>query len=112
MLDPPFLLAQCISGLTAAMFLFIVASGLSLIFGVLRVLNFAHGSFYMIGAYMAWQITRWAGANSVSFWIAVPGAALAVALLGGIVERMLLRRFRAKRLRAQRREVEPSQMQA
>src|SRR6185295_18635741 len=66
MLDPPFLLAQCISGLTAAMFLFIVASGLSLIFGVLRVLNFAHGSFYMIGAYMAWQITRWAGANSVS----------------------------------------------
>jgi branched-subunit amino acid ABC-type transport system permease component len=91
MLDPPFLLAQCISGLTAAMFLFIVASGLSLIFGVLRVLNFAHGSFYMIGAYMAWQITRWAGANSVSFWIAVPSAALAVALLGGIVERLLLR---------------------
>lgn len=91
MLDPAFLLAQCISGLTAAMFLFIVASGLSLIFGVLRVLNFAHGSFYMIGAYMAWQITRWAGANSVSFWIAVPGAALAVALLGGIVERLFLR---------------------
>jgi branched-chain amino acid transport system permease protein len=91
MLDPAFLLAQCISGLTAAMFLFIVASGLSLIFGVLRVLNFAHGSFYMIGAYMAWQITHWAGANSVSFWIAVPGAALAVALLGGMVERLCLR---------------------
>ncbi len=91
MLEPAFLLAQCISGLTAAMFLFIVASGLSLIFGVLRVLNFAHGSFYMIGAYMAWQITHWAGANSVSFWIAVPGAALAVALLGGIVERLFLR---------------------
>jgi branched-subunit amino acid ABC-type transport system permease component len=48
-----FLLAQSVSGLTAAMFLFIVASGLSLIFGVLRVLNFAHGSFYMLGAYAA-----------------------------------------------------------
>ena len=64
-LDPAFLLAQCLSGLTAAMFLFIVASGLSLIFGVLRVLNFAHGSFYMLGAYMAWQITYWPGASSV-----------------------------------------------
>jgi branched-subunit amino acid ABC-type transport system permease component len=91
MLDPAFLLAQCLSGLTAAMFLFIVASGLSLIFGVLRVLNFAHGSFYMIGAYMAWQFTHWAGVHAVSFWIAVPGAALAVALLGGIVERLFLR---------------------
>ena len=48
---------RCLSGLTAAMFLFIVASGLSLIFGVLRVLNFAHGSFYMLGAYVAWQLT-------------------------------------------------------
>ena len=54
---------RVLSGLTAAMFLFIVASGLSLIFGVLRVLNFAHGSFYMLGAYMAWQITHWLGAR-------------------------------------------------
>jgi branched-chain amino acid transport system permease protein len=90
-LDPAFLLAQSLSGLTAAMFLFIVASGLSLIFGVLRVLNFAHGSFYMLGAYMAWQIMHWAGAASISFWLAVPGAALAVALLGGAIERLLLR---------------------
>src|ERR1700754_1503672 len=90
-MDSSFLFGQFLGGLTAAMFLFLIASGLSLIFGVLRVLNFAHGSFYMIGAYMAWQITHWAGANSVSFWIAVPGAALAVALLGGIVERLFLR---------------------
>ena len=91
MLDPAFLLAQCLSGLTAAMFLFVVASGLSLIFGVLRVLNFAHGSFYMLGAYMAWQTHLLAGQSSISFWIAVPGAALAVALLGGIIERLFLR---------------------
>ncbi len=60
--DPSFVFAQSLSGLTAAMFLFIVASGLSLIFGVLRVLNFAHGSFYMLGAYMAWQLVQWLGA--------------------------------------------------
>ena len=64
MLDPSFLLGQVLSGLTAAMFLFVVASGLSLVFGVLRVLNFAHGSFYMVGAYLAWQIDAGAGRGS------------------------------------------------
>ena len=54
-----FLFGQFLGGLTAAMFLFLIASGLSLIFGVLRVLNFAHGSFYMIGAYLAWQLVHW-----------------------------------------------------
>ena len=73
------------------MFLFIVASGLSLIFGVLRVLNFAHGTFYMLGAYLSWQITQWLGAISGSFWLAALGAALCVALLGGLIERLLLR---------------------
>src|SRR5262245_11832500 len=73
------------------MFLFIVASGLSLIFGVLRVLNFAHGSFYMLGAYAAWQIAQWIGTFTGSFWLAVIGSAIAVALLGGVIERLLLR---------------------
>src|SRR5689334_587006 len=91
MLDPAFLLAQFLSGLTAAMFLFIVASGLSLIFGVLRVLNFAHGSFYMLGAYLAWQITFWLSAVGGNFWLAVLGAAVGVGLLGGVIERLLLR---------------------
>lgn len=91
MFDASFIVAQAISGLTAAMFLFIVASGLSLVFGVLRVLNFAHGSLYMLGAYMAWQITQWIGAAGGGFWLAVLGAALAVALLGGLIERLLLR---------------------
>lgn len=90
-LESSFILAQFFSGLTAAMFLFIVASGLSLIFGVLRVLNFAHGSFYMLGAYVAWQITYWLSGVSGSFWFAVLGAALAVGLLGGVIERVLLR---------------------
>ena len=86
-----FVLAQSVAGLTAAMFLFIVASGLSLIFGVLRVLNFAHGSFYMLGAYAAWQIAQWIGTFTGSFWLAVLGSAIAVALLGGVIERLLLR---------------------
>ena len=53
--DGSFLFTQFLGGLTTAMFLFLIASGLSLVFGVMRVLNFAHGSFYMLGAYLAWQ---------------------------------------------------------
>jgi len=90
-LEPSFLVGQALSGLTAAMFLFIVASGLSLVFGVLRVLNFAHGSFYMLGAYLSWQMTQWIGAASGSFWLAALAAAAGVALLGGVIERLLLR---------------------
>ena len=87
--DPSFVFAQSLSGLTAAMFLFLIASGLSLIFGVLRVLNFAHGTFYMLGAYCAFQLVQWIGTGPGSFWLAALGAALAVAALGGIVERFL-----------------------
>jgi branched-subunit amino acid ABC-type transport system permease component len=65
-LEPSFLIGQVLSGLTAAMFLFIVASGLSVVFGVLRVLNFAHGSFYMLGAYLSWQLTQWLGAKDAA----------------------------------------------
>src|SRR6266436_1578736 len=94
--DLSFVFAQSISGLTAAMFLFLIASGLSLIFGVLRVLNFAHGTFYMLGAYSAYQIVQWLGAGPVNFWVAALGAATAVALLGGVVERFLFQRLYGK----------------
>jgi len=94
--DPSFLFAQALSGLTAAMFLFLIASGLSLIFGVLRVLNFAHGSFYMIGAYLAFQVVQWLGRDPSSFWWAALGAAVGIAALGGIVERLLLRHLYGK----------------
>jgi branched-subunit amino acid ABC-type transport system permease component len=94
--DPSFLFAQSLSGLTAAMFLFLIASGLSLIFGVLRVLNFAHGSFYMLGAYLAYQVVQSVGTGTGRFWWAVAGAALGIAVLGGLVERLLLRHLYAK----------------
>ncbi|HTO12000.1 MAG TPA: branched-chain amino acid ABC transporter permease [Candidatus Binatia bacterium] len=89
--DPSFIFAQSVSGLTAAMFLFLIASGLSLIFGVLRVLNFAHGTFYMLGAYTAFQLAQWIGNGTGRFWLAALGAAAAVAILGGLVERFLFR---------------------
>src|SRR5262252_3657247 len=85
------LFGQFLGGLTTAMFLFLIASGLSLVFGVLRVLNFAHGSFYMIGAYLAWQLVRAIAPMPEAFWFAALGAALSIALLGAVVERLLLR---------------------
>ncbi len=94
--DLSFIFAQSLSGLTAAMFLFLIASGLSLIFGVLRVLNFAHGSFYMLGAYGAYQFVQWFGTGPGRFWWAVLAASLGVALLGGLVERLLFRHLYVK----------------
>jgi len=90
-MDASFLFSQFMGGLTAAMFLFLIASGLSLVFGVMRVLNFAHGSFYMIGAYLAWQVVNWLQPMPERFWPAVLAASFGVAFLGAIVERLLLR---------------------
>jgi len=90
-MDASFLFSQFMGGLTAAMFLFLIASVLSLVFGVMRVLNFAHGSFYMIGAYLAWQVVNWLQPMPERFWPAVLAASFGVALLGAIVERLLLR---------------------
>src|SRR4029450_3381563 len=86
--DPSFVFAQSLSGLTAAMFLFLIASGLSLIFGVLRVLNFAHGTFYMLGAYLAYQFMLWLRPG--------PGRCLVARLLAGVVERVLFRHLYGK----------------
>jgi branched-chain amino acid transport system permease protein len=86
-----FLFGQFLGGLTTAMFLFLIASGLSLVFGVMRVLNFAHGSFYMLGAYLAWQAVQWLSPMLGTFWLAALAAACGVALLGAIIERVLLR---------------------
>src|SRR5579863_5425728 len=78
-------------GLTTAMFLFLIASGLSLVFGVMRVINFAHGSFYMIGAYLAWQMMEWLHPSAEAFWPAALFAALCVGLLGAVTERLFFR---------------------
>ncbi|MGB3271540.1 MAG: ABC transporter permease [Xanthobacteraceae bacterium] len=87
-----FYVVQFLSGLASAASLFLVASGLSIIFGVTRIVNFAHGAFYMIGAYLAYTLTeRLAG--TFGFWAGIVLAALAVAAIGVIVEMVLLRRI-------------------
>jgi branched-chain amino acid transport system permease protein len=87
-------LLQFLNGLAGASSLFLVAAGLSLIFGVTRIVNFAHGSLYMLGMYLAVWLSPQLG-----FWLAVPLAALGVALLGFMVEVLLLRRiYRAPEL--------------
>jgi len=78
------------------MFLFLIAAGLSLIFGVLRVLNFAHGTFYMLGAYATFQLVQWLGVAGGRFWLTALGGALFVAALGGLVERLLFRHLYGK----------------
>jgi branched-chain amino acid transport system permease protein len=88
---PSFLFSQFMGGLTTAMFLFLIASGLSLVFGVMRVINFAHGSFYMIGAYLAWQMVEWLHPSGEGFWPAALFAALGVGALGAVVERLFFR---------------------
>src|SRR5215468_7458572 len=89
------LLVQLLSGLANAMFLFLIASGLSLIFGVTRFVNFAHGSFYMLAAYLTYSLTATLPAGSAAFYV----AALLVAGFGGLVEVLLLRRvYRAPEL--------------
>lgn len=89
---------QLLSGLANAASLFLVASGLSLIFGVTRIVNFAHGAFYMLGAYVAFTLTdHFSGA--FGFWGGMLAAAMSVGLLGGAFEMLLLRRiYRAPEL--------------
>jgi branched-chain amino acid transport system permease protein len=90
---------QLLSGLAHAMVLFLIASGLSLIFGVTRIVNFAHGSFYMLAAYLTYSIAERLPLGSASFYVACLAAALLVALLGLFVEVGLLRRiYRAPEL--------------
>jgi branched-chain amino acid transport system permease protein len=91
-------LVQLLNGLAGASSLFLVAAGLSLIFGVTRIVNFAHGSFYMLGLYVAWSLVEWLGA-AFGFWPSMLLAAVAVGLLGAAVELLVLRRiYRAPEL--------------
>jgi branched-chain amino acid transport system permease protein len=87
---------QILTGLASASALFLVASGLSLIFGVTRIVNFAHGSFYMLGLYAAVALaSAFGGAGPLGFWASVVLAALCVAALGALVEMLVLRRLYA-----------------
>ena len=86
------LLVQLLNGLAGASSLFLVAAGLSLIFGVTRIVNFAHGSFFMVGIYVAYSLVANLG-GTIGFWPSLLLAALAVGTLGALVEILLLRRI-------------------
>lgn len=81
--------AQLLNGLQYGLLLFLISSGLTLIFGVMGVINLAHGSLFMIGAYVAFVITGAAG----SLWVSLPVAVLGGFLFGVLLERGLFRRF-------------------
>jgi len=81
-----------LNGLASAASLFLVAVGLSLIFGVTRIVNFAHGSFYMLGVYVAYSVANTVG-GAVGFWGGVLVAGFAVAIIGLLAELVVLRRI-------------------
>ena len=87
-----FLIVQALTGLASAASLFLIASGLSIIFGVTRIVNFAHGAFTMIGAYLAYSLTERLG-GAFGFWFGLFAAAVAVAAIGAATEILLLRRI-------------------
>jgi branched-chain amino acid transport system permease protein len=86
-LDTSFFLISLLNGLSVGLLLFMLASGLTLIFSMMGVLNFAHASFYMVGAYVAFTISR-----ATNFWIALVLAPLIVGAAGAAFERFVLRK--------------------
>jgi branched-chain amino acid transport system permease protein len=88
-MDLPGFLAQLLNGLQYGLLLFLVASGLTLIFGVMGIINLAHGSLFMIGAYLAYLIAERFG----TLWFALPVGAVAGVVLGLVLERGLFQFF-------------------
>lgn len=88
------LLIQLLNGLASTSTLFLAALGLTIIFGVCRVVNFAHGSFYMLGLYIAYHFsTTWGAGSVLGFWGSIFISAVIVALLGALIEIVVLRRI-------------------
>jgi branched-chain amino acid transport system permease protein len=88
-----FILTQCLNALSQASLLFFIACGLTLIFGIMRIINFAHGAIYMLGAYVGYTISTVTG----SFWLALLVAPVVVAAVGALFERFLLSRLYERR---------------
>jgi branched-subunit amino acid ABC-type transport system permease component len=92
--SPELAFQQALNGFSFGALLFILAAGLSLVFGMMDVVNLAHGAFYMLGAYVGLTVVQQTG----SFWLAMLAAPLALALVGLILEPLLLRRLRGRHL--------------
>ncbi|MFZ5569239.1 MAG: branched-chain amino acid ABC transporter permease [Thermodesulfobacteriota bacterium] len=88
------LITQGVHGLAYGMLLFLVASGFTLIFGMMGILNMAHASFFMLAAYIGFQVIQWGG----NFWLALLLAPMATMAVGMAMERIMLRRVRQFKL--------------
>ncbi len=84
-----FLLAQLVNALSQSALLFFLGVGLTLIFGLMRIVNFAHGALYMLGAFIGYSLSKWSG----NFWIALAVTPVFVGLIGGAFEFAILRRL-------------------
>src|SRR4051794_4233920 len=82
-------LEQCLNGLQFGLLLFLLAAGLTLVFGIMDLVNLAHGSLYMMGAYFAATFSTW----TASFWLGGLLALLATCVLGVVLELVALRRL-------------------
>jgi branched-chain amino acid transport system permease protein len=85
----PFLVTQCLNALSQAALLFFLGCGLTLIFGIMRIVNFAHGAFFMLGAYVGYSTVHWTG----NFWLALIVAPILVGGFGAAFELGILRRL-------------------
>jgi len=84
-----FLLNQSVNALSQAALLFFLGVGLTLIFGIMRIVNFAHGALYMLGAFIGYSLVRWTG----TFWVALALAPFLVGAIGTAFELVILRRL-------------------
>ena len=92
---------QILAGLSTAAVLFLVASGFTLVFGALRIINLAHGSVYLLGAFMMASVAGWLGGGDGTFWVSVLAAGLTAAGVGAVIELLLLRRIYSRDLLTQ-----------
>ncbi|MBK7016954.1 MAG: branched-chain amino acid ABC transporter permease [Sulfuritalea sp.] len=88
-MDLAFILIQLLNGLQYGLLLFLVSSGLTLVFGIMGIINLAHGSFYMVGAYLAWSLASMTGNLATAIAIAIP----LTVVLGMALEKLLFRQL-------------------
>ena len=91
-MDLAFILIQLLNGLQYGLLLFLVSSGLTLVFGIMGIINLAHGSFYMVGAYLAWSLASMTGNLATAILLAIP----LTVILGMALERLLFRHLYAR----------------
>lgn len=93
----PLIIMQTLNGISSGMVMFLVAVGLSIIFGTLRVLNMAHAAIYMLGAYFCYWLTQVVMVGlGMNFWLALLIGPICVAIIGGLIEVIVIRRIYAQ----------------